>query len=359
MISEIGPDVPEISRRLGQFKESVRYRYKEKLLDKGFAVQAAVALEKIGLKRMMFVCDFQKEYRPYANTILTAMSELCYVVYFAKTIPDGKYVVDAAVPREFAEPFGEFILNLKERGLFSSVDIIPFDWDRNPPMQAEYYDFDHGMWDFEWSNLPSPTTRSANLPIGNTVKFDAVDLLILKELQIDATRSLTDIATKLRINYKKLAWHFSEHVRQRKLIRSYRLNWMGTTYDFKLEKALHRKHRYMSLVVLVRGVSEYERMELMSKLDQLPFMWFEAGGRNYYADFAVPIDMMTEMYVYLESALEPVRDRVSYYVLDSSNALTFTFAYNLYDQEKKAWVFNRGELLSRFDNLLVKIKEAS
>ena len=27
LISEIGPDIPEISRRLGQYKESVRYRY--------------------------------------------------------------------------------------------------------------------------------------------------------------------------------------------------------------------------------------------------------------------------------------------------------------------------------------------
>ncbi len=30
LLSDIGPDIAEISRRLGQFKESVRYRYREK-----------------------------------------------------------------------------------------------------------------------------------------------------------------------------------------------------------------------------------------------------------------------------------------------------------------------------------------
>jgi len=359
LISEIGPDIPEISRRLGQFKESVRYRYKKKLLDKGFAIQVALALEKVGLKRVMFVCDLETEYRGYASAIFSAMSELCYVVYFAKTLPDGKYVVDAAVPEEYVESFSRFILDLKDRGLFSGVDVISFDWARNPPMQAEYYDFDHGRWEFEWSSLPPLTTKGAIFTFGGPGKFDKVDLLILKELQIDATRSLTEIASKLKINYKKLAWHHSEHVLRRELIRSYRLNWMGTTYDFKLEKALHRKHRYMPLIVIVNDISDYERMALMSKIGRLPFLWFEAGGRHYYADLSIPIDMMTEAYVYLESALEPVRNRARFYVRDSSNSLTFTIAYQLYDEEKKEWSFNREDLLSRFDNLLMKIKEAS
>src|SRR5713101_5634475 len=155
LISEIGPDILEISRRLGQFKESVRYRYKAKILGKGFAVQAAVAYEKLGLKRVIFVADFHKDFKPYANTIFSAMSELCYVVYFAKTLPKGVYAVHAAVPAEFVESYTEFILALKQRGLFSSVEVFAFEWARNPPMRAEFYDFVAGRWEFDWSG-PSP-----------------------------------------------------------------------------------------------------------------------------------------------------------------------------------------------------------
>ncbi|MDG7026701.1 MAG: hypothetical protein JRN11_08130, partial [Nitrososphaerota archaeon] len=70
MISEIGPDIPEIARRLDQFKESVRYRYKEKVLSKGFAVHALPSHEKLGLRRVMLLLDFNSLYATYANSIL-------------------------------------------------------------------------------------------------------------------------------------------------------------------------------------------------------------------------------------------------------------------------------------------------
>jgi hypothetical protein len=61
---------------------------------------------------------------------------------------------------------------------------------------------------------------------------------------------------------------------------------------------------------------------------------------------------------YLESILEPFRGRYSYHVVDTTNALTFTIPYQLYDRAQRKWMFNPAELLSRFDNLLMKIKEA-
>src|SRR5271157_3028183 len=87
LLSEMGPDIPEISRRLGQFKESVRYRYKEKILNRGMVVQAVVDHERLGLKRVIAVVEFSSEFNTYAPTILAAMSDLCYVTSFAKTLP--------------------------------------------------------------------------------------------------------------------------------------------------------------------------------------------------------------------------------------------------------------------------------
>ena len=63
-------------------------------------VQGMVDHEKLGLRRVMVVIDFAKEYRTYAETILTAMSELCYVVSFERLFPSGTYNVAASVPAE-------------------------------------------------------------------------------------------------------------------------------------------------------------------------------------------------------------------------------------------------------------------
>ena len=356
LITLLGPDIPEISRRLGQFKESVRYRYKEKILGSGFAVQAAVDQEKLGLKRVVFVVDFEEAYKQYASAILTAMNELCYVVYFARTLPSGRYLVNASVPAECVNEFGRFVHSLKERGLFSSVDLLEFDWARNPPMKAGHYDFDVGRWDLDWSSDLEPDRDSAKYLPSKPERFDYVDLLILKELQMDANKPLIDMAARLKVNYKKLTWHYATHVMGRRLIKSYRLNWMGTRYDYKLEKALHRKHRYMEVVVAVRDIDERERAGLMASANSVPFLWFEAAGRNYYAHFAFPIDSVNEAFDYLHSTLAPFNGRYEHYIVDTTNALTFTIAYQLYDQESKSWKFDLKELLSRFDGLMLRIK---
>src|SRR5437899_12635442 len=151
-LTEIGPDIPEIARRLGQFKESVRYRYKEKIVNRGFAVQAAVDHEKFGLRRVIFVVDFAPQYKQYAAAILTAMHELAYISSFAKTLPDGLFVVNASVPVEHAESFSQFINLLSQKGLFSIQRMLPFDWFRTQAMRAEFHDLVMGMSDLDESS---------------------------------------------------------------------------------------------------------------------------------------------------------------------------------------------------------------
>jgi hypothetical protein len=359
LLTEVGPDIPEISRKLGQFKESVRYRYKEKILNRGLAVQAAIDHEKLGLRRLVFVVEFAEPFEAYAESILTAMNELCYVVNFVKTLPSGSYVVNASVPNQFAEEYQAFIKELEAKGLFTRVQAYSFEWVRNPPMRAEFYDFDTGRWDFDWSAADKGTTAGAVHAPSSRSKFDMLDLLILKELQIDGNKSMIDIANTLKVNYKKLAWHYSTHVVKRGLTRGYRVNWMGSRYDYKLERALHRQHRYVTVELLVRDTSQIEQIRLREMLNRLPFLWAEAGGRDYYAQLAFPVDVVNEGFQYLGKAVGDLRHKAQYFVIDVTNALGFTISYKLFDTTKKNWTFNRGDLINRFGNMMLKIKEGA
>lgn len=355
LISEIGPDIPEIARRLGQYKESVRYRYKKKVLGKGFAIQAIPAYEELGMRRVLLVASFARDFQPFAQAILSAMSELCYVVSFAPTMLKGKYIVDASVPEKFLGEFADLVRSLVVKGLFTEAEVFDFDLFMNVPMKAGNYDFDRGIWDFDWK-----MDGSTYIPPAKPVRksFDYTDLLILKELHKDATQSMTDIAANLRINYKKLAWHYVTHVLGRRLIRTYLLNWMGTRYDFKLEKALHRRHRYLLVVVLVKQLREGEALNIVHGL-RLPFIWSWAAGRSYYAQVALPVDVVNEGFQFIRDVLAPFSDRVEYFVVDQANALAFTVSYKLYDERLRSWTFDSQEVSRRFDDLLVKIKEGA
>jgi DNA-binding Lrp family transcriptional regulator len=359
LITELGPDIPEIARRLGQFKESVRYRYKEKILNKGFAVQAAVDHEKLGLRRTVMLVDFEDDYAEYAATILTAMSQLCYVVSFAKELPRGKYVVNLSVPRDSVENVRRFFGYLKERGMFRSVEIFGLDWMRNPPMKAEFYDFDSGRWDFDWTGKSVRDYGAAAFTPSSPAKYDVTDLLLMRELQKDANKSLKEISDELKLNYKKLAWHYNTHVVDRQLLRGYRVNWMGTRYDFKIEKALHRMHRYLQVALFVTDVSEVELAVLRQRFNQIPFLWAEAGGKNYYAELAFPVDYLTESLKYVADTVAHFKDRAEMLTMDQTNAASFTIAPELYNEELREWTFNVQDMRSRFENLIQEIKKES
>jgi hypothetical protein len=354
LLYELGPDIPEISRRLGQYKESVRYRYKEKILGKGFAVQAAVDHERLGLRRLMLILEFTREFEPFAESILSVMNELCYLVSYAKTFLEGYYLVNVSAPAAYVEDIRRFFLRMQDEGMFSKMEILDFEWSRQVPMKADCYDFDTGRWDFDLS--AERDFGSAIYSPSHPAKFDYVDLLIVKELQMNANRSLKEISERLELNYKKLVWHYSSHVVGRGLIRGYSVNWMGTRYDYKIERALHRKHTYFALVLFAKNVSAMEIMSLRQKIDCLPFLWFEASGKNYFAEFTFPVDHMVEGLEYLSDAIADLKDKTQTFSINQSKATAFTVPYTLFDPREKKWFFDGPGLASRFERLLMRIK---
>jgi len=96
-------------------------------------------------------------------------------------------------------------------------------------------------------------------------------------------------------------------------------------------------------------------MQLMANISRLPFVWLEAGGQNYFAQIAFPMETMTEGLGFIKEAISPVREKATWHFMDQTNALRFSIMPKLYNQETKKWVFNQPELLSKFDRLVLEI----
>jgi hypothetical protein len=362
LMTEIGPDIAEISRRLGQFKESVRYRYKEKIVKRGFAVKAEPDYSALGLRRIVMRLAVSEEYSSRASQVFEAMSDLCYLVSYAGTMPNGSYLAQAAVPVEFTKEFHALVNGLGERGIFSSVELFDCDWHRVAPMRAECFDFDEGVWDFDWSNPAPLNEKAARGAVSERKKVDKVDLLILKELSKDGGASLMEVQAAIKringvdINYKTLGWHYAHHVLSQRMVSHYSVGWHRLNYDFERSKDVGTaRYDYLGVVVMVREVNGQERMMLRSQMDSLPFLWSEAAGSAYFSQLFIPLNAVNEALEHLKAVLKPYGKRAELLFLDKREMKYFTICYNQWDESKNHWAFDAAQLLPRLEASLLKV----
>jgi DNA-binding Lrp family transcriptional regulator len=357
LITQRGPRIDEIARDIGVYKETVRYWFRA-MIKNGFTVQASCNYEKLGMKRVVGVVELGDAFKEYADAVFYVMGQLAYVIGFAKTQPEGYHVLNSSVPQECLSSWTDFMLSLKTIGIFKSVETVTFDWVRNTPMWAEYFNFDTGSWEFDWRNKQI-NPMSVDVVPSQRQRYDATDLKIIEQLQLDANTPLTEICAKVGAsNYKTLAWHYRSHVFNEGLIKGFRVNWTGTKYDFNAERLVHKKHRYLWIDLIAKDISDDERINMMGTLNRTPFVWLEAGGaRAYFARMVFPAEEMPEALDLLERAVYPVRENVSWHHMDQAHALSFTLPRQYYDEDKHQWNFNSDELLHNFETLVQKVKQ--
>jgi DNA-binding Lrp family transcriptional regulator len=355
IVTEVGPDIPLIAKRMGEHKESVRYWFK-KLLKQGMVIQPSVNYERLGLVRVVVVADFAKEYESQAEPILVAMSQLCYVQSFVKTLPEGHYIIKGTVPMESVNSWLEMMRRLGEDGLFTSLDYSTYDWARNAPMKSDLYDFEAGRWEFEWS-VPAKVYPQALEGPSPRTQVDKIDLEIIRWLQRDETKPLSEIQKETGINYKTLSFHHRKHVLGRQMLKGHKVNWIGTAYNPENDMGKHRRHTYQPIDIVLKDITPGERATVMGLTNALPFLWFEASGRsNYYAQLVFPTETISEAMQFLARALQPVKDRARWFMADQKHSVAFTLEPRLYDNEARAWTFNQSEILAKFEQLLMQIK---
>ncbi|MDA4117632.1 MAG: hypothetical protein OK455_04735 [Thaumarchaeota archaeon] len=352
-IMEVGPNIDEVARRTGVFKETARYRFYRYFLQRGLVVQANLDYQKLGLKRLLIIAKLAPIFEQHSVAVMSDLNEMCYLTGFMETTLEGLFIIQVTVPAELREECSRLYWRLHEIGIFTEMQILKFEEVRSVPMKPDYYDFSNGSWSYDWWG--EEITGVTLVPSGRTdaEKYDMSDLLILKELSIDANQKLVGIAKKVNVPYKALRRHYKNHVLGRGLIRDYRILWQGSRYNAKTEKAESKPHTYLGIALLVTGATNGQRARLLANLNRVPFLWFEASDPNYYAEFFIPIASYPEFLKRVKALTVQTRTKPQLFILDHTKALRFTIAYRLYSQEKKMWQLKTGDVITRFENLVV------
>ena len=347
----VGPNLAEVARRLDEPKESVSYIFRSIIEKNGYVVQARVDMAALGLRDAVAVVEVADEFTENIADVFDGMDDHWYLLGFSRTLPDGKYMLHFALPEEKYDELPTLLNRMKKEHVISDVhEVMRFSWRRHIPMRAELYDFKRGRWEFDWSLAP-PTRPFKPPPKSARQKFDSTDISILSSLITNAATPLKAIAKHVRVS-SKTAYRHAEHIADAKLIPAHGLNWLRSQMNTELGKPFAPRHKFVFTNVCVRSVSPEELAHLSEKLNVLPFMWFEAGGQDYMAELAIPLEQMVETMTYLREVLEPVAERSSTYLGDTTYCRGYSPPRFLVDDSKGGWIFDLDAQMLRLDEQL-------
>ncbi|MDG6918629.1 MAG: hypothetical protein JRN62_04235 [Nitrososphaerota archaeon] len=357
-VQRAGPAINSIARKLGQHKETARYRYQNVLMRgrKGY-LQAAIEYNRLGLSRIMALVEFDASLKRIAPMLLQAMNANGFLVAYVRSAYDDMYIADFSVPTGFHSSVERSLEYLRDAGVITRLEISRFDWLRVMPMQTHAYDFKRELWDVEWSaELGGPRHKPEPVRPVPVADIDHLDLLIIKELQKDSDRSMSDIADYLHENRRKVQWHAKEHVFGKRMVSGFRFRWIGVLDNSKQHVVMQR-HKYKIVSILCRGLDAKRMQAVRAYLTSLPVIFCEAvGTRNYYAQLALPLGSANDGIKHLNEKLDGEDGSIMVIPTDQRYALTFTLPYERHDGERNEWTFNEDGFKESFGKVVEMLK---
>ncbi len=353
-IKSVGPrNCSLISRMTGIPIETVRYKIKKQLMKKGIAFHAVVDYELLGLERYWVTMDFSEKFRGQAPRILDILSKFG-LTFYTRVLPYSSYETMIAVPPGGLEGYKEILTHMISAGLLSTYQIEGLDWVHCVSLRPEYYDFERGVWNFDWSSLVPMTIRPNPLqrvPDGKT-KPDMMDLFILSEMQISSLAHLTTIARRLGVGPKTLRYHYIQHVMKDNLLAGFAVRWNG------LSRA---SSSLVILLVRVTDVGPEAISDVERVFFELPFTWQQAYSqkeRTSIAILSLPSDQYVSTLSYLASALPRFRGKTETLVLDNKFAMSYTIPYEMFDPDK-GWILSSVAACKALDQEAGRIETAT
>jgi len=227
-----GPrNIKALAESIGLPDTTVRFRIKKLTTQHLLLVTAHLNFAKLGLARGFLITDSLLGRQEVLRKVIHGTD---YWNYIARCYGkfDG-FIAYFAFPVKYKNELQEY---LKEAAKLKAFSNYLFFWTTNtyfPYVGFEWYDFEEKQWKFRWDEWVDEILNSSEEmpeiltePADYTILVDEPDLLILKELQKDATQDFRKLAKVVEITPPSLQYRWYNHIIKRKLVLQY-------TTDFK------------------------------------------------------------------------------------------------------------------------------
>ena len=228
-LSMLGPrNLNSIAEHLELPAATVRYRVRRMLADSTLFLHLNPYHTNMGLKKAVIFFEAESGLE---DILLECLRLHDFWLFLCRTY--GPYEGCCGiwtVPKGREGDFLEYLQSLVDSGIAKSIDVNWTTCHEGIPVQTRWFDAVERTWVFDWDEwLDEVETIEGDLPWTLQepddwpIKVDREDLLIIKELEIDGRRTLTEISKNIDIPLEKVKYHFREHVMKRDLVEGYQV----------------------------------------------------------------------------------------------------------------------------------------
>jgi len=260
---------------------------------------------------------------------------------------NGYYSLQA-IPSNNRQDFEHYLDQLIASGVGTSYRIFWLGEFRSKIPNFEYYDSKKKTWKFEWKTwlkfLPDEKrSEQTNEIMLDKVSFDKNDLLILKELEKNARKKLSEFAQMIGVTLPAAKYRFDNIVKK------------GLVQDYVID-ILPYAPEVSELYEIRLDYPDENHLAAREKwLQRLPFVLNYSrirGANSVTARMYMPRGEVNNLITLLSSWVrEGALDRFSYMALDPLTIEAQTFSYEQFD-DKNGWHYDNREYLNALRNLV-------
>lgn len=350
-VSELGPrNFTEVARAVGVSREMLRYRLNRMKSNPHTFLRchSTTYHTNLGLKKVVAVLTANPGYESVLFDCLKANG---YWIYVSRFYGKGEgCLATYTIPEKYCAKFEQFTQKIRELGVAKTSNLFWSTCFQPGSLTAAWFDEEIGEWGFNWESwIKQVENESTDLPFSlkDPDRFqnyaDQIDIIILKELEKDATKSLQDIADMLNISLQKAFYHYRKHLIGKKLLE-----------DFEIFIYPHNSAQ-CDMYFFFFTFSNYETMAKFanSLLDKhfVRYIGKILNRNEILAEMFLPRDKF-RMFVDKLSLLARMNliENYDYIIMDLKTGQRQTFSYEFFKNGK--WLYHHKKHIASLQNLV-------
>lgn len=302
----------------------------------------------LGLKKAVVFVDTVPG---YANMIFECLKANDFWIYVSRCYGkfEGCFAI-YTIPKNNCIQFEQFLNELKLSDMVRNVEILWSTCFHAVQSRLKWFDPNTSQWSFHWDKWVKESTKENTTlpytlidPRDFPILGDEIDLFILKELEKDGQKTLTEIAKMLGVSQQLVGYHYKRHLVQKRLFESFEVTF--EQFDPALSDVF---------IFILRFDSDKKLAKFANSLMDKPFAWSLGKVLEENALIARLYLPRKEFRQFIEALSKLVRigflKTYDYVIQDLEKTTRQTISYEFFKDGK--WIYDHKKHIKNLQSLI-------